>query len=224
MKKSEMEIHQVEYHTRMAQAREARAQGFYRKAIEFALSSWDYIDGMMQYERKYENKEFDNVEAIEMVLKYSPVLLDFSSLDALETLLNSQRRIEKHTSDDLAENLIKARKVMWDVHRLWDYLEQNPETRQDTLRQVLGGDQDQWRWIAETWGKMGLLRRTPEGGSYCLTLLTRLGEVVSGKCPACSSVAEAPKAMFLEELVCPDCKKKVLFVILSKEAKAEMKE
>ena len=104
---------------------------------------------------------------------------------------------------------------MWGNHSLWDHLERHPEARQDELRTVLGGDQETWRAVAERWEKMGLLRRTPEGGSYRLALITRMGQVVPGKCPTCGEVVEAPKSMFLEETTCPECTQSVQFTILS---------
>lgn len=213
-----MENHREKYRNLMRDARAAQQHGLYRDAIKQALDSWEHIDGMMQYERRYEDREFDSVEGIDMVLKYAPLLLDFHSLERLEGLLTGQRRIDRNTSDSLAEHLAKARALMWDVHRLWDHLEHHPGTRQDELRQILGGEQDQWRTAAEIWEKMGLVHRTPEGRSYRLALSTRMGETVSAKCPACGVVADAPKAMFLEMSTCPKCRAKVLFVILSKRA------
>lgn len=224
MKKAEMEAHREKYRALMGDARAAQQDGLYHKAVELALSSWDHVDGMMQYERRFEEKEFESIEGIDTVLKYAPLLLDFNNLDRLESLLKSQRRIDRNTSESLTEKLGKARALMWDVHHLWDHLEQHPGARQDELRQILGGDQDQWRLVAETWEKMGLVRRTPEGRSYRLSLCTRMGEVISGKCPKCGAFSEAPKAMLLEELACPKCRASVLFVMLSKGATATRKE
>jgi len=61
MTKAEMEHHQQKYQSLMADARAAERAGLYRKAIEKALASWEHIDGMMQYERRYESKEFRSV-------------------------------------------------------------------------------------------------------------------------------------------------------------------
>lgn len=215
MKKAEMEHHQERYQSLMSDARAAEQAGLYRIAIEKALASWEHIDGMMQYERRYGSKEFRSIPAIDLTLKYAPLLLDFTSLDALEGLLKDRRRIEKNTSDSLGEKLAAARTLMRDAHRLWDHLEWNPRSRQDGLRRVLGGDQDQWRSMAEAWEKMGLLRREPESGTYRLSLSTRMGEVVAGKCPACGSIVEVPKAVCLEKMACPECEATALFVILS---------
>jgi endogenous inhibitor of DNA gyrase (YacG/DUF329 family) len=151
-------------------------------------------------------------------------LFDLNSLDILQALLKDCPRIEKNTSDNLAGQLGAARKLMWDAHRLWDHLERNPDSRQDELRRVLGGDQDQWRDMAENWERMGLLRRTPEGGTYRLALSARMGEIVAAKCPACGNIIEAPKGMCLEEVPCPECRATVLFVILSLRPSADAKE
>ena len=219
-----MEDHRAEYQALMSKAQSAEREGFYRRAVELALASWDHIDGMMQYERRYEKKEFANIQGIEMILKYAPLLFDFPNLDKLEAVLKNYRRIEKNTSDNLADKLAEARALMWDAHRLWDHLERHPETKQNKLRQLLGGDQEQWRSVVNTWDKMGLVRRAPEDGSYRLSLSTRMGKVVPGKCPACGGIVTAPKAMLLEKSACPRCGRSVLPVILSSKVTADTKE
>jgi hypothetical protein len=218
LKKAEMEAHRREYQSRMAEAFSAERKGLYRAAVAAALSAWDFIDGMMQYERKYEERQFASVSAIDMILKYAPLLLDFRCLDRLEGLLEDFKRIERDTSDDLGERLKTARAQMWDNRRLWEHLELHPGARQDELRQVLGNDQEYWRSVCHAWDRMGLLQRIAAAGSYTLTLSTRLGQVISAKCPSCGNRAQAPKAMFLEQLECQKCGTAVLFVILSDES------
>jgi hypothetical protein len=224
MTKAEMEVHRAQYYELIAKARAARQEGLYREAVELAMSSWNYIDGMMQYERKYEDKEFGSIEGIDMVLKYAPMLFDRESLDKLEVVLKNQRRIERDTSADMANKLAEARMLMWDARRMWDYLEQHPQSRQDELRVVLGGNQEQWRGMAEAWDQMGLLCRRPDGGSYRLTLVTGPEDVLRGKCPSCGLVARAPRSRLLSEVVCPNCHKAVSFVVLCKEALAKKEE
>jgi len=224
MKKTEMEQHHTAYHELVTQARSAERTGLYRMAMQLALSSWEHVDGMMQYERKYEDTEFETIPAIEMVLKYAPLLFDFESLDALDALLKDCRRIEKNTSECLADRLNTARAHMWENHRLWDHLEQNPGARQSELRKQLGGDQEQWRSVVEDWHRMGLLRRSPDGGSYALTLATQMGELVMAKCPACGRTAEGTKAVFLDEVPCSNCAATGLFVILSTDGPDKDKE
>jgi hypothetical protein len=115
----------------------------------------------------------------------------------------------------MGDKLAEARTRLWNTHRLWTHLERNPNTRQDQLRQILDGDQDEWRSTVQAWARMGLVRRTPEGGSYRVALSTRMGQVVPAKCPFCGRVAEAPKAMFLETTKCPKCRKPVAYVLLA---------
>lgn len=218
MKKAEMEEHQASYKRLMTEARSAEQQGLYRKAIQSALEAWDHIDGMLRYEKRYGEEEFDSIPAIDMVLRYAPLLLDFETLDALEGLLKEHRRIERATSTNLADRLQEARDSMWENHRLWDHLEHNPAAEQNQLRACLGGDQDRWRAVAEAWEKMGLVTRTPDGGSYRLTLSTRLGEVVRAKCPSCGHDCEGSKSLFLEPMECPECQDTGLFVILAPSA------
>lgn len=190
-------------------------QGLYADAVRSAFEAWQHVDGMMQYARKYHEREFDSIEAIDCVLKYAPFLFDSTSLHVLETVLKTHKRIEKNTSVSIGDRLAAARSLLRQAHALWNYLEDNPDSRQDQLGRVLQGKQDQWRYIAESWERMGLLVREKEGRSYRLSLRTRMGAVTTGKCPKCGSEQEAPKAMLLEETECPDCGAVVFFVLLS---------
>ena len=123
----------------MTAARAALKDGRYQDAIALAVSSLDYIDGMMQYEKKYDGKEFDSIDSIDLLHRYAPYLFEFEVLDSIEALLKGQRRIEKNTSRDLGDRLDESRTRMWEAHRLWSHLEQQPEARQDILSRVLGG-------------------------------------------------------------------------------------
>ncbi len=215
MKKEELERDAARYDALVSRARELLRGGLYREAVTLAREAWPHIDGMMRFKQKYEDREFTSLAAIDLVLKYAPLLMDRQSLDELEKLLKDCRRIEKNTKQNLGAKLSEARSVLWNAHRLWDYLEMHPDSRQDELRRVLGGDQEFWRSISEEWDRMGLVERRPEGGSYRLSLATRLGKIVRGKCPGCGGSMEAPKAMFFEPMSCPGCGGEVLFVILS---------
>ena len=203
MTKTEMQDHHDQYHTLMHQARSAASVGNFRSALEHAFNAWPHIDGMMQLQKRQGNPDFVSVEALDLVLYYAPLLFDFARLNALDQLLADFRRIEKNTSADMEAKAQAARQQMWQAHRLWDFLELHPGARPDELRQNLQGDQDSWRDIVESWEKMDLICRVKEGGSYRLNLVTRMGEVIPGKCPACGHLVESPKSMLLEETICP---------------------
>ena len=213
--KAELENHRNEYYACIRKTRSALEASLYREAVEYAMASCPHIDGMMQYESKYEDREFTGIEAMDLVLKYAPLIFDSQSLDGLETLLRNQRRIAKNTADDLAGKLSTARKLMWDAHRLWSHLELLPDARQDELRGALGGDQDRWRSVAETWEKMEILHRKSEGVSYRLAFATQMDRPSQAKCPSCGAVGKAPKVKLLDEVICPKCRAKVLFVFIS---------
>ena len=214
MKKAEMQEHYDVYHYSMERARALERRGLITRALQECRKAWPFIDGMMQFSKRYESQEFSSIPAIDMVLKHAPYLFDFESMEALEQLLKQGQRIEKNTSQSLADKLADARSRMELAHRLWNYLELNPGARQDRLRKALGGDQEVWRAIAETWEKMGLLSRVPEGGSYRLDFRSRMGAVVFGKCPECGSKHQAPKSMLLGRNKCPDCQQDVVMVLL----------
>lgn len=214
-KKAELEADFIQYEETLREIRCAHQSGDYPKAVKMAVSALDHVDGMMQYERRYlGQKDRETIRAIDVLLKYAPLWFDSESLEKIESLLKTHRRIDKNTSADIAASLTEAKELMWDAHRMWDYLETRQGVRQDELRANLGGDQDRWRWIAETWERLGYLNRLPEGGSYRLTLATRLDEQVRGKCPTCGVVGKATKARLLEQIQCPKCRSNVYFVFL----------
>jgi len=223
MKKAEMEAHAAEYHKRMKKAKAAESKGLYRAAVETAISACAFIDGMMQFERKYEQVAFSTVAAIDVVIRYAPLLLDYQSLNKLAALLADYRRIERDTAADLGEMLQNARSRMWDYHRLWSYMEVHPEVDENRLCKTLGGKSEQWQMALQDWEKMGLLRRISDGSFRRLALSTRMGQVVGGKCSACGKVSEAPKRAFLEPMVCCACRSTVLFVLVADQITASKK-
>jgi predicted RNA-binding Zn-ribbon protein involved in translation (DUF1610 family) len=218
MNKAEMLEHHARYGTLMAQARQAEKAGLYRQAVAHALASWEHIDGMMQYDRRYNKREFKSIPAVDLTLKYAPLLLDYPNLDRLEALLKERRGIEKKTSVNLADRLAAARAEMWDAHRLWGHLERNPAKRQDELRQKLGGRQKQWDKLVERWVGLGLVRRDADGPSYRLRLATQMNDLVPAKCSACGHALEISKGMCMASMPCPKCDQESLFVILSRQA------
>jgi len=204
--KAEMKSAWDEYHALLRAARDAQRSGDWPASVEFACRSLPHVDGMMQYGRKYEQLQFESVETIDIILKRAPLLMDAAALEQLETLLVEKTRIDKHASDDLAAELTRAVALLWDAHRLWNHLESLPHVRQDELRRNLGGDQDAWRAIAEAWEHTGLLKRTPESGSYRLDFITKLDEPIAAKCGSCGVIVRGVKSKLFEARTCPKCK------------------
>lgn len=213
--KAEAEDQFRQYHGRLAEARIAETGSNYREAVRLALSCCAFVEGMTQYVRRYQKEEVDSISAFDIILRYSPLLLDFESLNTVAALLKDRPRIDKITTENIGEQLDRAMVRMWKVHSLWDHLEANGEVRQSDLARTLGGDQTEWRSIAESLARMNLLERSPESATYRLRLTTRLSGMINAKCPRCGAITEAPKAMLLEDTRCPSCRSTVLFALLS---------
>jgi hypothetical protein len=196
--------------------RAAHGEGRYLEAVEIAINACQYIDGMMQFERRFEDRMARrSIETIEYAFQYAPLMFDRASLDTLAELLKSQKRIDKNATADLADDLQKAVELMWDAHRLWTVLEEADDVPQDKLRVMLGGDQEYWRYIAESWDRMGLIQRIPERGSYRISLTSRVTQEIRGKCRSCGATGKAAMGRFLEEITCPRCKTTSTFVIIA---------
>jgi hypothetical protein len=177
---------------------------------------------MMQYERRYEEKEFQSVEGIDIVLTFAPILLRFDALDELATLLQSERGIDRKASDDLANRLCESRVLLARIRDIFDFLEKQTRFAEDALRANVAWEDRQWWLIVSTWTNMGLIERTREDGRYWLSLVAPTHEVARGKCPTCGATARAEKARFLEAATCPKCRSTVTFVILAQESGTDL--
>jgi len=218
MKKADLEAHRDQYKSLFDQAKQAEAGGRYHRTIELALDACAFIDGMMRFETKYSEKEFASVGAIDLVLKYAPFYFDLESLDRLESLLDEYRRIERDTSHDMGAKLTAARHQTWENYRLWNHIEAEGSVRQSELRGAFGGDQTDWRDVVEQWVSMGVLSRVSEGGSYRVTITTRMESPADGKCPGCAAVVNASKSELIGRFRCPKCGRLGPAVLLSSEA------
>lgn len=193
----------------------AHREGRYAEAVGIASKASEFIDGMMLYERRFESRdERKKIETIHYIFQYAPLVFEKSSLESVGDLLKSQKRIAKNTTTDLVGELEKAIGLMWDAHRLWNLLDRAGETAQDELRLMLGGNQERWRAISESWSHMGLVHRIPERGSYRISLVTRIAAEVRGKCSGCGAMGKAAMGTFLQDLTCPKCKATSKFVML----------
>ena len=213
--KSELESATESYRMHLEQAVQFESQRSFRLALDQCELAWRYLADMMSYRRKYEDATFKSVSCIDMALRVAPFVLRASTLEVLEGVLKENRGIDKHASDDLAARALAARALLGQIHRLWDLLEREPGLRQDTLRQRLGGDQDQWRQYAEQLESMGLIERTPAANSYSLRIATNLSDRVSAKCPKCGAVISGPKRAFLTSQTCPACARSVVHVLVT---------
>lgn len=214
MAKAELQADQAAYDGHMARARAAEAAGRHADAILHAMEAWPHLDGMMKFERRWEEREFQSVACIDLVLRYAPLLFHFESLETLASMLKSQKSIDRNATDDLADRVSAAMSQLLRAQRLWNHIEDNPETRQDEVRERLGGDQDEWRATAERWAEMGLIVRTKVGGRYQLELATNLDARVRGRCAECGRVVRGMKRDMLSEQACPACLKSSMFAIL----------
>jgi hypothetical protein len=214
MAKAEMEVHSKEHWAIVFKARAARDAGMHQEAVELAATSWPHIDGMLQFERKNAGSQTMHIDAIEIVLALAPFLMDYSKLDALEELVATQRRVAKASNRDLAIALSSARTAMWESRKLWNYLELQPQWREDHLLGILGSESAYWSPFFDIWIQMGVLRRVVESGEVQLSLATQMNESVFAKCPSCAAVGKAEKTTCLKTVPCPKCGKNVLFVIL----------
>jgi len=210
-----MEAHYAAYKQYVHFAKVAETSGLYREAVKSAVAALPHIEGMMRYSSRYEDREFKHAEAINLVLDFAPLILDLANLKTLEQFLAENKRLQKALAEDQVERLAEARSRLWDNYRLWGYLQKHPYASQRELQDPFPDGRSKWRIAITAWEKMGLVQCTLQNGVRRVALATRMGQVISGKCPACGKTADAPKGMFLEKMKCPECRSEVSFVLLA---------
>lgn len=216
--KADLQLEWEMHHSLLSQAKSAVAASKFDEALDIAVESWEFLDGMMAFSRKYEDVEFSAVEAIEIVLAYAPLRFRFDSLTRLETLLKQQRGIQRKSSTDLSKAIAVAHARMQDAHLLWTLLEIGIEACTAEMRGRLGSDKRRWVAMLRDWQCMGLVNPSPDSGMYGYSLATRMSEVVRAKCSGCGARVKAPKSKLLEPINCPKCKALAFFVILTEGA------
>lgn len=214
MTKAELESHAEQYMAIYQRAKQAYDQGDFTHAIEFATASWQHVDGMLQYKKRFQDQPEADVESILLLLLVAPVALDRSSLMSLETLLKDHKRIENSATKDLQSLMQNAAQLLSDAHRMWNYLEQHPGTNIHDVHAALGGRVQEWLHIADEWCRFGILNRAASSSSP-LSFVTRLGAIVQGKCSKCGAISDGPYEMWLEPVNCSGCRTSANFVILA---------
>lgn len=223
MKKAEMEAHRCAYIARLDEACVAERELRFADAIEAARASWNNIVGMMRLEGKYTEREFSTIESIDIVLRLAPPRMDAASLTELESLLRSQRKIEKGTTQDLGVKLQKARALLADAHHAWNLIEARSDVTTHDLNSALAGGKSAGKTLVRLWTEMRLVFVRQVDGREVLEFVTRMSAETLAKCSGCGAVVRGRKSLFLTPQECPKCRRTTNFVLLMKDASAERK-
>jgi hypothetical protein len=210
-KKAELESDFNQYSILRSKMRHAENVGQFQEALVIAVASFEHIDGMMQFDKKFgKQSQFYSIDTIDFVLKHAPMLFDIASIDKLEVLLKAKRTIEKNTTADLAELVTTARSNVLEAYRLWTLFDEAHAVTKTHLK-----NEPILRTIVKFWLKLGLVRLVTSDGAEHHEFTTRMTEKVRGKCPSCGATGAGTKLKLLDVINCPRCKKSVNFVFLA---------
>jgi len=210
--KAELGSARDEYYRCLDRARSSCSDCNYQQALDWCINSFPFIDEMMQFERKHLNGNHSEIESISLALYLGPLILNQKCLVEVASLLTACKRIEKNTTANIAAELQIARQRLWVAHRFWKMLTKNGATNNDDISTILEDHENLRIQLISTWDKLGLVRIVDDAGPSRIELVTNLNELTSAKCPACGAIGKARKAKLLEEVSCPKCKSRVVFV------------
>lgn len=209
--KAEVEAEHAQYTECVRAAIAALESRDVETALRHAVAAWDFVDGMMQYERRYNKAEFVSIAAIDIVLDIAPFVFDLASLNRLEALLKSQRAIVRNTTTAFRERLSVARETVRHVALIWERMANaDGHVAIDEWRR-LHCDRHIWESVTRLWLSVGLI----ESSGDTLRWATRMNGITTAKCSACGVLARGPKDRLLDDAKCPSCGGRVPFVMIS---------
>jgi hypothetical protein len=203
--KAELEWNANTFKTLSQQARGLIAEYNYTRAIEIALQSLQFIDGMIQYERRYNKQENVQQSTLAIILNYAPVIFHYRAIDTLEAYLLSTKRVHKTSDIDWLERIVAARQMMTSALNLWQCIEVDQDYKHiDNTFRV---------FLTDCWLRLGLIaKRTTNVAGFAF--VSSLSERFRGKCSSCGLVCDTTKETLLSDMNCPGCKVSCSMVIL----------
>ena len=73
--KAELQSDANQYREAISAMRQAHKEGEFLKAIEIAIHSCEFVDGMMQFERRFKNVATKKCETIDYLVQFARLLL-----------------------------------------------------------------------------------------------------------------------------------------------------
>lgn len=211
-----MQEHSRLYGHYLSQAKKEIAAGNCYLAIQSCVASFEYINLMMQHEQKQNDRQFETIETIEIVLNYAPALFDTESLASLAKILKTQKRIDKHATDDLAAKTKTALEIIAVAHKIWNELENN---NLYDLPQLLVHVDSEYRErieeIVQIWTSLGYVQLRQQANKLFPTIPLPQEVMMKGKCPHCGVVVNGKKYHFWRANNCPKCRTESFFVIVA---------
>jgi hypothetical protein len=214
--KSELESEHRLYRGAICKMLRAIDERDYLLSIRHAKLAWKHIDGMIQYESRFLDRgEFANIECVDHVLQYAPVVFDSDSLEAASILLKTTRRVGRCTPVDLANELSKAKQLMSHAHALWSHIESHRPCVVRESRAAFQGDDSDFHRCLRIWQELELVDQLVDANQQLLSMRKFGDTLVRAKCSACGVVAQGCLSQFLDENACPLCQEPADTVLLS---------
>lgn len=200
--KAELEWQCNTFNTISSQAELAYTEGKLTVSIDFALQSLQFIDGMIQFEKRFKKSEVIQQPTLKLILVNAPIIFRFQAINDVEEFLNRTKRVEKNSSIDWRKMIEEARRLLDSALHLWQLIETESDINcVDRIGRV---------YLLNAWERMGVVTHQLQGYSITSAMNARY----RAKCFGCGQVFDSNKDSLLSEMSCPVCKTMQYFVIL----------
>jgi hypothetical protein len=198
----------------MEKVHRATEEGRWRDALHLAVHALDFVDGMMRYMERYEERADPELGAVDFVCRFAPLLLENKALDQLEVVLKEAPRIARKSGRDLAARLLDARLDLERCYQLWSLVECGGGLDRNDAAAVLGRAADA-KTMFECWVEVGLLEQSGVGTSARLRMVSRLDDPAKGKCLNCGAVNQTKRRVLYHALACRGCGRRGYMLLMA---------
>lgn len=199
--------------------RTSRALQFYEGEVDAedvlnrACESCEYIEEIPD-DRPRPEASAESLDAIDVALEMSSLLLHRAVIDKIEATNKSRARTWNHSREYMTDQIAEARERLETAYLIYSHLKRDGVLSEVQLRMRCDRSRHELKKILDLMTHFDIVRRTELNDRTEFTLTTRVWAECSAMCPRCGTVAKAAKYVFLEPMYCRKCARPVDFILL----------
>lgn len=208
-----MESAAASYASLCEEAERHLSAGDAEAAVRASVSAITHLDGAMRFAGKYEGATFSIPRCVEIIGRYAPVRLHREAVDAVRSLVKERRRIERESSESIADYMDQAEEVLFGVYRALSSFGHRRALEESVFLRALEGSSGESKNTLELLLASGVVSRS-DAGAEELRIESRLGERWIAACFECGVSVIGAKREFFVMQVCPRCSVESDFVLI----------
>lgn len=212
-KKSELEDSASAYAGFLLKVNSDVIRGDHPQIISTVIGSLPHVVGMLQFEKKYQGRQFASVEIIDLGITSAVCQLDSSFFKSLEAFLTEQKLLSKLLTADPWEGFALGTSQLATACQAWGYLDSHSPCAIQELYHICNDQTKLVDWLVYSWEQNYLVARHIANDTQFVSTFLHPDEKVTGQCPYCGASGSGKRHLFWTETNCPRCNTPVCFVV-----------